>query len=253
MAQGERCLAQKENKAVFYQIVWNADNVTGNIFINGFLIAELNGPQGSGSAALNVWLLGNNQLKAGIQKSDQSKPALFNMGVSMFKSGDVVDTTQRGNLFSLEKKDSDFTKGKALVVSSDFKSTFDFTKTLSGGSAANSKDLTAYAVKIHRLFAAKKADDIIKEFSVKLEDYDIAFSSTGSAEEFKSILVHEILKGKLEKINPSRLKALMQGPGGAVWHVMEGEKELIRIAYPDGVSEIPVYIARIDGKLKVVR
>ncbi|HOW83532.1 MAG TPA: hypothetical protein PK573_13295 [Spirochaetota bacterium] len=242
------------DKPVFYQLIYNADNVAGTVSINGFTIAELDGQSGSGSASLNVWLTGENEISADVKKSDGEQPCSFSVGLSKMSAGDIVDTMGKGNVFSIEKTDTDFKAGKTITVSKKFKSALDFSSSLAKTQAADEKEILAYAVKIHGLFSRKDADAIVKEFSIKLGDYDTAFSSSGSAGEFKSMLTDEILKGKVEKLDTVKLKLIKEGPSGCIWRVVQGTNELIRIVLPDGgIMEMPVYIGKINGEMKVVR
>jgi hypothetical protein len=240
-------------KPLFYQLLWQSDNVTGTIYINGFAITTLNGMSGSGSAALNVWLTGSNEIRAEVARADKSSESSFSLGVSKMVPGDMVDTTGKGNLFSVEKKDADFAGEKPVTISKKFQSAIDFSGHLNSSQNADDKAIIAYAVKIHQLFAKKDMAGIMKEFSVKVEDYSKAFSRSDMAVDFESGM-KEMLKNKLEKIELSKLKAVKEGPGGCVWHVLEGGRELIRMSDPDGgTSEISVYIGAVNGVLKVVR
>ncbi len=246
--------AGSSDRPEFYQLLYNADNVAGTVSINGFTIAEMDGQSGSGSASLNVWLTGENEIRADVKKSDVSLPCSFSVGLSKMSAGDIVDTMGKGNVFSIDKTDTDFKAGKTVTVTKKFKSALDFSSSLAKTQAADEKEILAYAVKIHGLFSRKDADAIVKEFSIKLGDYDTAFSSSGSAGEFKSMLTDEILKGKVEKLDTAKLKLIKEGPSGGVWHVFQGTNELIRISLPDGgMMQMPVYIGKINGEMKVVR
>jgi hypothetical protein len=90
-----------QEKVKFYQLTYQMENVSGQIKINGFVVTEMEGKTGNGSAALNPWLIGENELKAELMKADPSKPAEFAFGVSEMVQGEL-STTDRGKLFSVE-------------------------------------------------------------------------------------------------------------------------------------------------------
>ncbi|NTV47511.1 MAG: hypothetical protein HGB11_13555, partial [Chlorobiales bacterium] len=70
----------------------------------------------------------------------------------------------------------------------------------------------------------------------------------------KSYLTEELFKSKLFKLDPAKLRAVAVGPTKTIWHVFNGDDELIKTKSPDGAtSEVAVYIGLLDGKLKVVR
>jgi hypothetical protein len=56
-------------------------------------------------------------------------------------------------------------------------------------------------------------------------------------------------------VNPGRLRAKKTGPGGNTWHVVEGDKELIRkkSSGSSSISEMTIYIGVVNGALKVIR
>ena len=59
---------------------------------------------------------------------------------------------------------------------------------------------------------------------------------------------------KLEKLNPAALRAVAVGPTKNIWHVFNGNDQLIKEKSSDGsTSELAVYIGLLDGKLKIVR
>jgi hypothetical protein len=135
-----------------------------------------------------------------------------------------------------------------------FSSDLDFSRNLSGSGNVGEKEVIEYAKRIYGLFKAKNAAAIQKEFTVRISDYAKAYSSENVAAQFKSYLKNDLLKGKLARINPQRLKAKKTGPNNKLWQVFEGDKELLRITSSDGsLMEMSIYIGMVDGKLQVVR
>src|SRR5512137_2253937 len=132
--QGGLCAMQEKTK--FYQLTYQMENVTGQITINGFVVTEMEGKTGNGSAALNPWLIGENELKAELKKADPSKPAEFVFGLSEMVQGDMVSTTDKGKLFSVEVKNKDFSANGKATAAKKFKSTLDFKRHLSEATQA---------------------------------------------------------------------------------------------------------------------
>lgn len=246
--------AGSDNKTAIYQVVWDGDNVKGNIFVNEFLIASLDGAQGFGTAPLNVWLVGDNEVRVELKKADTSKASHFKLGVSQFIHGDVAATTDRGNLLSVEKKDKDFSGSKNVEISGKFISSLNFSSRFLGTETVKEKKVIDYAKKIYALVKKKDAASLEKEFAVKIEDYAKAFP-VHTYNEFKSSLLNELCEGTLEKMNPGRLRAKKTGPRGNTWHVVEGDKELIRKKSSGGgfSSDMTIYIGVVNGALKVIR
>jgi len=241
-------------KTKFYQLTYQMENVTGQITINGFVVTEMEGKTGNGSAALNPWLIGENELKADLKKADPSKPAEFAFGVSEMVQGDIVSTTDKGKLFSQELKNKDFGANGKASAAKKFKSTLDFKQHLSEARQAKESDVLAYAQKIYALFAKKDAEGILRESEVKINDYSKAFGGVDMKAELRRHLTEELFKSKLDKLNPAALRAVAVGPTKRIWHVFNGNDELITAKSSDGsMFELAVYIGLLDGKLKVVR
>ena len=252
--QGVVFSAQEKTK--FYQVTYQVENVTGQITINGFVVTEMDGKNGTGTAVLNPWLIGENELKAEAKKADPSKPASLTFGVSEMMRGDIVATTDKGKLFSLELKNKDFNaKGQAWAAKR-FKSTLDFKEHLSQAGQAKEADVLAYAQKLYALFVKKDAEGILREFEVKIGDYGKAFGGTDAEvkTELRSYLTKELFKLKLNTLKSGALRAVAVGPTKNIWHVMNGKDELITAKAPDGsILQTEIYIGLLDGKLKVVR
>jgi len=243
-----------QEKTTFYQLTYQTENVMGQITINGFVLTEIKEKSSNGTAALNPWLIGENELKAELKKADPSKPAEFTFGVSEMKRGDTVSTTDRGKLFSLELKDKDFSANGKASVAKKFKSTLDFKRHLSEAGQAKESDIIAYAQKLYALFDKKDAEGILRESEVKINDYSKAFGGVDMKTEMRRYLTEEFFKLKLNKLNPAALRAVAVGPTKNIWHVFNGNDELIKAKSPDGSTlELAVYIGLLDGKLKVVR
>jgi hypothetical protein len=254
LLQNHGALAAGQEKTTFYQLTFQAENATGRISINGFVITELDGKSGNGSAVLNPWLIGENEINVEVKKADPSKPAEIVFGISELVQGDMVATTDRGKLFSLELKDKDFSSNGKASAAKKFKSTLDFKGHLSEAGQAKESDIIAYAQKLYALFSKKDAEGILRESEVKINDYSKAFGGADMRTELRRYLTEELFKSKLDRLNPAALRAVAVGPTKNIWHVFNDKDELIKAQSPDGsTSELAVYIGLLDGKLKVVR
>jgi len=254
LLQPQGGISAMQEKTKIYQLTYQIENVTGQITINGFVVTEMEGKTGNGSAALNPWLIGENELKADLKKADPSKPAEFAFGVSEMVQGNIVSTTDKGKLFSLEVKNKDFSANGKASAAKKFKSTLDFKRHLSEAEQAKESDVLAYAQKIYALFAKKDAEGILRESEIKINDYSKAFGGVDMKSELRRHLTEELFKSKLDKLNPAALRAVAVGPTKNIWHVFNGNGELIQAKSSDGSTfGLAVYIGLLDGKLKVVR
>jgi hypothetical protein len=254
MAQVGSVNAGAESKDIIYQATWQGNNISGELYVNGFIIEGFHGSQSFGTAPVNPLLIGNNKIWAKVRKADSSKPAYLNFGVSRLRQGEMAATNERGNLVSVELRDDYFKGAGVMTMGKQFESALDFSRTLSGPGNVTEKEVIKYAKKIYDLFKAKNAAGIQKEFTVKISDYAQAYPGEDVAAQFASYLKNDLLKGKLTQIDPQKLKAKKTGPNNKLWQVFEGDKELLRITSSDGsLTEMSMYIGMVDGKLQVLR
>jgi hypothetical protein len=186
-----------EKKTILYQLTWEADNVVGEIVINGFAVTALDGSSGNGSASLNPWLMGENELTVVLRKADEAQSATLVFGVSELAPGTMTSTTDRGKLFSVEIGDGDFAKSAEVSAGKKFSSTLNFSGHLREAGEATETEVLAYAMKFYALFEKKDADGILRESAVKIEDYTQAFGGQDFRSALKSYLVDDLLKNKL--------------------------------------------------------
>src|SRR5512136_1447681 len=82
MAQVVSVNAEAEPKNTLYQAMWQGENISGELYVNGFIITSFKGSQSFGTSPLNPFLIGNNEIWAKVRKADISKPAHLSFGIS---------------------------------------------------------------------------------------------------------------------------------------------------------------------------
>lgn len=242
-------------KIMICQVMWQGGNVVGKLTINGFTISEFKGGPVTGTAGVNIWLVGNNEIKAVLNKKDPKAPAGFSLGVSRLAMGDMAGTGDRGNLINVELTDADLSGRSPRVITRTFKTSLDFSGHLlsAGPSRFTEKAVLEYAVRLHGLFQKKDSGSILQAMAVKVEDYALAYGQPASnmKESLTSLLKEDIFRSRLARVDPKKLKAEKVN---GLWHIREGNEELIRSRSPDGSSsELPIFVGDIDGRLMVVR
>jgi hypothetical protein len=113
-ASGEKESHGKGSKVKIYQMTWESDNVSGSLYVNGFLVNSFKGTLDTGTAPLNVWLAGSNEVTAELKKAKSTEEARISIGLSEMYRGDVGSTSRPGSVFTNEKKNSDFAGSKAV-------------------------------------------------------------------------------------------------------------------------------------------
>lgn len=242
-------------KDTIYQVTWMGENVSGELLINGFVIRQFEGRPSTGTANLNLWLSGRNEIRMSLSKTDPKSAASFSLGVSELNMGDVVSTGDKGNRINIKLMDADLSGKTPKKISKKFNSILDFSNHLLTDKSPHfsEQDVLKYAIKLYGLFQKKDSKSILKAMTVKIEDYSHANYQPISkiSDAFTSLLKEEIFKSKIFQVNVKKLKAEKMNN---LWHIFDGKEELIRSKASDGsISELPIFIGDIDGKLMVVR
>ncbi|TKC96339.1 hypothetical protein [Polyangium fumosum] len=118
--------------------------------------------------------------------------------------------------------------------------------------------LLAYAAHLRDLFAAKDVAGIVKEFSPKLRDYGIAYDETEARmrDEFVEFVQSRLFPGPMDlKFEASHILPVSMCEG-RIWELQRKPLRPLLQTLPDkdgGQFQIPVYVARVDGALRVVR
>ncbi|HOI73643.1 MAG TPA: hypothetical protein PLO63_05785 [Syntrophales bacterium] len=253
-AGGGKAAAKGQGNRI-YQVMWQGENVGGRLTINGFTVSDFKGGPVTGTAAVNVWLTGRNEIRAELRKKDPKAPASFSLGASGLAMGDVVSTGDRGNLFHVMLADADLSGRTPKVVTKTFNTSLDFSSHLlaSGPSRFGEREVLEYAVRLHGLFRKKDARAILQAMEVKAEDYARAYGRPVAdfRESVASMLKEDFFKGRLAGIDAKKLRAEKVN---GLWHIRDGDAELIRTRSSDGsTSELPIFVGDIEGKLMVVR
>lgn len=238
-----------------YQASWQGDNVSGQLTINGFSISRLDGGPVSGTAPLNIWLVGKNEIRAELGKKDPKAPARFVVGVSELVLGDVASTGDRGTLINIELTNADLSGPAPKKIGRPFTSSLDFSAHLlaSTPSRFDDKAVLDYAKTLHRQFQKKESKAILQAMSVKIEDYATAYHQpkTAVSDALASQLKDDIFKSTLAAIDGKKLRVERINN---LWHIFDGNAELVRSKAADGsTSELPIFVGEVDGKLLVVR
>lgn len=118
--------------------------------------------------------------------------------------------------------------------------------------------LLEYATRLRDLFAAGDVAGLVKEFAPKLRDYAKGYYETEAAmrDEFVNFVQNTLLPGPME-LNFKETDILpVSMCDGRIWQLSRKPMRPLLSTMPNedgGQFQIPVYVARVDGELKVVR
>jgi hypothetical protein len=118
--------------------------------------------------------------------------------------------------------------------------------------------LQDYAVRLRDLFAAADVAGLVREFAPKLRDYGAAYYKTEAAmrDEFVGFVQNMLLPGPMDLTFKKADIVPVSACGGRLWELSRAPKRPLLSTLPDkdgGQFQIPVFVARVDGALRVVR
>jgi hypothetical protein len=246
-------VASAQQEQAFYYLKVTSNDVSVNVFINGFPVYDINSDgEVSNQVPVNLALIGKGNVVT-VNATPLGDEGRVSGGVALYKGGDIVSTDDNkpGQLeFEFEVKEE---VEKTFSFDNDI---FDFKSTLAETPVL--KDLSAlreYGESFLRLMKSKNTKAVLEEMTPKIEDTAVAFS-------VETFFVHNSLEQMLEssifKLPITQLKKNQINAvpycGGRVWELTDADgKALIYVKQSDGTMSMQVFVASINGKLRVVR
>jgi hypothetical protein len=118
--------------------------------------------------------------------------------------------------------------------------------------------LLDYAMRLRDLFAAADVAGLVREFAPKLRDYGAAYYETEAAmrDEFVGFVQNVLLPGPMDLTYKKADIVPVSMCEGRIWELARAPKRPLLSTLPDkdgGQFQIPVYVGRATGELRVVR
>lgn len=239
----------------FYYLQVTAIDCEVTCTLNGFPVYELNA-QGelSNQIPVNLYLIGKkNKLEIRI-KPNTNTPGKVQASTYLYDASEVVSTDDEQNdreIFKVES--SDGVKEAVFYFDND---KFDFSTVISQGPVIDQEsELKAYASELLTLIKKKDVKQLLSAMKPKVRDYAISFSAP------EETLVKS-LEGQLsEMLSESKLKkpsiddiGFVSYCGGRLWRLkIKPDLPFIYASEDDNVISLDIYVAKVDGALKIVR
>lgn len=118
--------------------------------------------------------------------------------------------------------------------------------------------LLAYATRLRDLFAASDVVGLVKEFAPKIRDFGQAYYETEARmrDDFVAFVQGKLLPGPMDLAFGATDILPVSMCEGRIWELMRKPKRPLLQTMPDkdgAQFQIPVYVAKVDGALRVVR
>ncbi|HRI70425.1 MAG TPA: hypothetical protein PK156_39610 [Polyangium sp.] len=241
------------------------------ISLNGFMLAAVNARAPiSVAPPINVFLVGKgNTLKIEalptMTREGMSSPLDIDIkgSISAYVKGDIVAPDVSGDIVldvDLRRDLAGQTPSVPLLATLEFDNDGPAFPQLflEAEVIEDPKPLLAYALRLRDLFAAGDVAGLVKEFAPKLRDYAAGFYVTEAAirDEFVAFVQSTLLPGPMDlKFKETDILPVSMCDG-RIWELSRKPMLPLLSTMPDkngGQFQIPVYVARVNGELKVVR
>ncbi|MDX1628712.1 MAG: hypothetical protein R3345_08430 [Fulvivirga sp.] len=239
---------------LFYYLKVSSANAEITCFVNGFPVYEIKDEgQIINQVPINMALIGEgNQLE--IVVKPLGGQAFVKGDIAPYGGGEIVssDDTREGIIAF------DFSSDQEVTKTFHFDNErFDFAETLVEPPViAQEERLREYGEKIIALILDKNTDDLMKEMAPKIETAAMAYSVELDLmkQNLRQFFEDGLYSLDLKVVNSENI---IPEPycDGRVWEltIEGGKKPLIYAEEEDGATFMKVYVAEIDGILKVVR
>jgi len=246
------CAQASDNNQLFYYLKISTANVKVQCFVNGFPVYEIKTDgEVMNQVPINLALVGeNNELK--IIAKPLSDNAFIGGSIALYGGGDIVssDDDKEGVLtfnFNIEDKTT-----KTFTFNND---RFDFSDILTNTPVIDDEDrIINYAVEILAMIERRDTKALLEQLEPKISDYAESFSVEKSlmVENMKMVLNESVFFMQRDKVQRGDIKPEAHC-GGRVWELRANGHPLIYTINEETAQQMEIYVAEVDGVLRIVR
>jgi len=243
----------QETEQLFYYLKVSTANVEVNCYVNGFPVYDISSHgQVINQVPINLALIGKgNELE--VVAKPLGPNAFVSGGISPYGGGEMVSSDdERSGVLKF-----DFRADKEVRKTFEFDNErYDYSQVLVESPVIRDIErLRDYGVKLQALIAQKKNKELIDEMKPKIEATAIAFSVEPSImyENMQQVLSDNIFTTNWQKVERQEIvpKSFCKGK---VWELSTADNKPLIYAEEDGGStQMAIYVAEVDGELRVVR
>lgn len=237
----------------FYYLKLSSNNSVVECFVNGFPVYQIDSPgQVTNQIPINLALIGkNNVLK--VVARPMGENAFVTGNITSYQGSEVVSTDdEKPGVLTFRQ---DVTKELDLNYVFDNEK-FDFSRVLKESPVIqDSSRLINYALKLESWIKNKDTKALLKQMSPKINDYAASYSvpSDIMEESMKQSLTNDMFETNWEEVNKHEIVPVSYC-GGRVWELTTGKGHpLFYTENEEGSTSLHIFVAKVDGKLRVVR
>jgi len=240
-------------KQLFYYLKVTTTNVEVNCYINGFPVYEIKeSGELTNQIPVNLALIGEgNELQ--IVATPLGEEASVSGGISPYAGGDIVSTDddKKGVL------DFEFVVPEPIKKTFTFDNDrFDFSHQLMDvPEIHDEKSLKAFGKQLLEWIKAKKTKALVEAMMPKIEATALAFSVDQQImiDNMKNVLSESVFKLPVQQVTEADIDPRPYC-NNRVWELKTKSRHPLIYAEEEGGSmSMAIYVAKIDGQLRVVR
>lgn len=235
----------------YYLQVYN-ENARVECYLNGFPVYEIeSGSAMSNSVPVQMYMVGEgNELEIEMTPINDETPKARGKIIA-YKKGEMVDTNSDRKGLVAFKLDGTANTHKVLTFNNE---KFNFGDVLMMSPTLSEDKVLAYGKKLYNMVKDGKVDDFIGEMSAKISDFAEALGYPEDAirNNLSSGLGASFFDTKLSSAKKVTFSAVPYC-NDRVWELLVDDHPFLYKEEEGGYSSMKIYVAEVDGAMKIVR
>lgn len=242
------------SQPAFYHLEAKGENTSFTCYFNGIPVL-INKDQVDATASIPVqsFMIGTgNALKVEATTIEQDKPGTLSITIVPYNNGEYADTgEQKEGIAQLT-----FEVGNKQIIKeiSFDNEEHNFSYIFKDGEELDEAQVFEYAMAIYKLMENRDAEGFMDQMRYKIKDYSLMYghSEMDMKNGLKQQLLTSFFKTKYPKLVVNRI-SVKSYCDGRVWELLLDGEEFLKKKEDGGSMQMPVYVAKIDGMLGIVR
>jgi len=238
----------------FYHLEVSATNASLEVFLNGVPVHQSDNEfDAPASIPIQLFMIGkDNVLEVQASASKKNKPGQVVLNINPYNKGDYSDTqSESSKVARLELELGDTIEKKSIIFDNEG---HNYSYIFKNGDILSEEEVLKYGRKLYQLLQQGKAIEFVKEMPHRSKDY--ASNYGVSQEQVEQMIAQQLAESffneKYPDLDEDRLEANSFN-SGRVWEITIDGHEFLKKEDDDGSFQMPVWVAKINGSISIVR
>ncbi|MGK7392715.1 MAG: hypothetical protein ACNS60_20335 [Candidatus Cyclobacteriaceae bacterium M2_1C_046] len=238
----------------FYHLEVKSENVKFTCFLNGIpLYTNKDILDASASIPIQMFMTGkDNELRVEAVTIADDETGSIMVNIVPFAKGEFADTEKyTPGIAELKINATNEPTSESIKFDNEG---HDYSYIFKEGKELEEKEVLEYGNELYKFIQNADAEGFVNEMEPYIKDYSAAYGYT--AQQLKEGLAQQLsgafFSAKQPTLESSRLSAKSYS-NNRVWELLIDGEEFLKKKEEGGSSQMPVYVAKINGELSIVR